>query len=58
VGTGGYATGMPATIAANNEAITDNFGVLKLTLGPDSYIWDFIPAPGYTFRDHGSGNCH
>jgi hypothetical protein len=58
VGTGGYATSMPATIAANNEAITDNFGVLKLTLGPDSYIWDFIPAPGYTFRDHGSGNCH
>jgi PKD domain-containing protein/Big-like domain-containing protein/calcineurin-like phosphoesterase family protein len=58
VGTGGYATAMPSSIAPNTEAVSDNFGVLKLTLGPDSYIWDFIPAPGFTFRDHGSGNCH
>jgi uncharacterized protein YjdB len=58
VGMGGYATSMPSSVAPNNEALSDNFGVLKLTLGPDSYIWDFIPAPGYTFRDHGSGNCH
>ena len=57
-GTGGYATGMPTSIAPNTEAVSDAFGVLKLTLGPDSYIWDFIPAPGYTFTDHGSGNCH
>jgi uncharacterized protein YjdB/PKD repeat protein len=57
-GTGGYATSMPTSIAPNTEAISDAYGVLKLTLGPDSYIWDFIPAPGYTFTDHGSGNCH
>ncbi len=57
-GTGGYATSMPSSIAPNTEAISDAYGVLKLTLGPDSYIWDFIPAPGYTFTDHGSGNCH
>ena len=49
---------MPSSIAPNTEAISDAYGVLKLTLGPDSYIWDFIPAPGYTFTDHGSGNCH
>jgi len=58
VGGGGYATSMPASIAPNTEAVSDAFGVLKLTLGPDSYIWDYIPAPGYTFTDHGSGNCH
>ena len=57
-GTGGYATSMPTSIAPNTEAISDAYGVLKLTLGPTSYIWDFIPAPGYTFTDHGSGNCH
>jgi uncharacterized protein YjdB/PKD repeat protein len=57
-GTGGYATSMPTSIAPNTEAISDAFGVLKLTLGPDSYIWDFIPTPGSTFTDHGSGNCH
>ncbi len=58
VGVGGYATSMPSSIAPNTEAISDAYGVLKLTLGPDSYIWDFIPAPGYSFADHGSGNCH
>jgi uncharacterized protein YjdB len=57
-GTGGYATSMPSSIAPNTEAVSDAYGVLKLTLGPDSYIWDFIPAPGYAFTDHGSGNCH
>jgi hypothetical protein len=58
VWTGGYATAMPSSIAPNTEAVSDAFGVLKLTLGPDSYIWEFIPAPGYTFTDKGSGNCH
>ena len=58
VGVGGYATGMPSSLAPNSEAVSDAYGVLKLTLGPDSYIWDFIPAPGYGFTDHGSGNCH
>ena len=57
-GTGGYATSMPTSIAPNTEAVSDAYGVLKLTLGPDSYIWDFIPASGSTFTDHGSGNCH
>ena len=58
VGTGGYATSMPASIAPNSETVSDNIGILKLTLGTDSYIWDFLPAPGYTYTDHGSGNCH
>lgn len=34
------------------------FGVLKLTLHPDSYDWQFIPEPGKTFTDSGTGQCH
>ncbi len=34
------------------------FGVLKLTLKPDSYDWQFIPEAGKTFTDSGSGACH
>jgi hypothetical protein len=31
--------------------------VLRLTLWPDAYTWQFIPAGG-NFRDSGSGSCH
>jgi uncharacterized protein YjdB len=58
VGTGGYATSMPTSIAPNTEAVSDAFGILKLSLGPDTYTWQFIPNPGSTFTDSGSGNCH
>ena len=34
------------------------YGVLKLTLHPDSYDWEFIPVAGETFRDSGSDKCH
>jgi Calcineurin-like phosphoesterase len=34
------------------------YGVLKLTLHPDSYDWEFIPVAGETFRDSGTGKCH
>jgi hypothetical protein len=33
-------------------------GVLKLTLRPDAYDWEFVPVPGGTFRDSGTGKCH
>ena len=43
---------------ANSEARTDSaFGVLKLTLHPTSYDWQFIPAEGGTFSDSGSAAC-
>jgi len=32
--------------------------VLKLTLGPGTYSWQFIPVAGQTFTDSGSGTCH
>ena len=34
------------------------FGVLQLTLKPGGYDWRFIPEPGKTFTDSGSGTCH
>jgi hypothetical protein len=28
-----------------------------MSLKPGSYDWEFIPMPGKTFRDSGSGKC-
>jgi hypothetical protein len=36
----------------------DTFGVLKLTLPPGRYEWQFIPEAGKSFTDAGSGSCH
>jgi len=48
-----------ALIQPNSEAHNaDTFGVLKLTLHPKGYDWQFIPQEGKTFTDSGSGNCH
>jgi hypothetical protein len=75
VGTGGeqhqaFATGTtyqpapapPGTIVpfSASEAGNDaTFGVLKLTLAPTSYAWQFIPAAGEpTFTDSGADVCH
>jgi acid phosphatase type 7 len=34
------------------------FGVLKLTLKPNAYDWQFIPEAGKSFTDSGTGTCH
>jgi acid phosphatase type 7 len=34
------------------------FGVLKLTLHPRSYDWEFVPEAGKSFHDSGHGGCH
>ena len=34
------------------------FGVIKLTLHANSYDWEFLPVPGVSFTDRGSGTCH
>jgi len=59
VGTGGRSHYDFATILPNSE-VHDNtsFGVLKLTLHPGSYDWQFIPVTGSTFTDSGSADCH
>jgi hypothetical protein len=33
-------------------------GVLKLTLEPAGYDWEFIAVAGKTFTDSGTGSCH
>ena len=36
----------------------NTYGVLKLTLHPTSYDWQFVPEAGKTFTDSGTGTCH
>jgi len=59
VGTGGknhYGFGTPL---ANSEVRNDTtYGVLKLTLHPNGYDWQFVPQAGGTFTDAGSTACH
>ena len=59
VGTGG-ASHYPALLPAPNRQVisTDTYGVLLLTLKPESYSWEFRGVPGSTFHDAGSGTCH
>ncbi len=59
VGTGGADHTSITTIAANSEVRnTTTFGVLKLTLHPASYDWQFVPEAGKTFTDSGTQACH
>ena len=59
VGTGGKSHYEIETPIANSEVHNDDtFGVLKLTLHPTSYDWEFIPVAGQTFTDSGSDRCH
>ena len=54
-GRGHYPFGVP--IANSEVRNNDAFGVLKLTLRPTSYSWEFIPELGKTFTDSGSAPC-
>jgi 3',5'-cyclic AMP phosphodiesterase CpdA len=59
VGTGGsFFTGVGSAHANSQVRKADVFGVLKLTLHPGSYDFQFLPVPGSTFTDSGSGTCH
>ncbi len=58
VGTGGTTTRDFFYIQPNSEARTsETWGVLKLTLNPTSYDWEFLPIPGQTWTDSGSTDC-
>ncbi|HYL62005.1 MAG TPA: metallophosphoesterase [Candidatus Methylomirabilis sp.] len=58
VGTGGRSHDMLGFAIANSEVRNaDTYGVLKLTLSPGRYTWEFIPEEGKTFTDSGSGEC-
>jgi len=59
VGTGGESIGRPTVaIHPSSQAIGADYGVLKLTLGAGTYSWRFMPIPGASFTDAGSGTCH
>jgi hypothetical protein len=58
VGTGGAGNYTFGVTQPNSEMrYNATWGVLKLTLYPDHYDWQYIPTSG-SFTDSGSGNCH
>lgn len=60
VGTGGESTKDPATLtflSPNSVVRSSAFGVLKLTLHPNAYEWQFLAAPGYALNETGGGVC-
>lgn len=59
VGTGGsshYPIGTP--LATSEVRNNDAFGVVQLTLHPQSYEWRFHSEAGKTFSDSGQTDCH
>ena len=59
VGTGGRSNDLLGFATPNSELRNwSTYGVLKLTLGPGKYTWEFIPEEGRSFRDSGEGLCH
>ncbi len=59
VGTGGK-NHRPFGEPKPNSEVRDAtaFGVLKLTLKPGGYDWQFVPEAGKSFTDSGTGVCH
>ena len=58
IGTGGRSHDPLGFSMANSEVRNaDTYGVLKLTLSPGHYTWEFIPEEGRTFTDSGAGEC-
>jgi len=60
VGTGGRSQTTPAfpPPAGSEKQNSGTFGVLKLTLHPTSYDFQFVPEAGKTFTDTGTQACH
>ena len=59
VGTGGRSFyGFDQALPASEVRDNSTYGVLKLTLRPNGYDWEFVPVVGSTFTDRGSANCH
>jgi len=59
VGTGGKNHHAWGTLARNSEVRNNTtYGVLRMVLKPSGYDFKFVPEPGATFTDSGSGTCH
>jgi 3',5'-cyclic AMP phosphodiesterase CpdA len=58
VGTGGAPLRGLATVAPNSEArAASTYGLLKLTLRPTSYAWQFVPVAAGGFTETGWTAC-
>jgi hypothetical protein len=58
-GTGGRSHDFLGFAATNSEVRDwQTYGILKLTLSPGKFTWEFIPEEGKSFRDSGDGVCH
>jgi hypothetical protein len=60
VGSGGadHSDLSPRPDGRREAANDDTFGVIKLTLHPDRYDWQFLPEAGKEYADSGSTACH
>ena len=64
VGTGGKshntnALAAPASRHVNSvTANASTFGVLKLTLNPTGYAWQYLVEGSSSYNDTGNGTCH
>jgi hypothetical protein len=58
VGTGGRSLYPVLGSEVGSELVNDDtYGVLKLTLRPTSYDWEFVPVDASKFRDSGHAEC-
>lgn len=58
VGTGGGGIHYIKDVAENSEVRQlQSYGVIKFTLYPDRYDWEFVTAKGQEFQDKGSARC-
>jgi acid phosphatase type 7 len=58
VGTGGNTLYGFSRVHPNSQSRQNRVhGLLKLTLAPDAYAWEFVPAAGTSFRDAGRWRC-
>jgi hypothetical protein len=58
VGTGGATLRPFGPSRPNSEVRAGVWGVLRLTLRPGGYDWNFLSAAGGSLSDSGSGTCH
>ncbi len=58
VGTGGAQLTEPVRRIHGSEVVLTKFGILRLTLEPVSYRWEFLSAEGGAVLDSGFESCH
>jgi len=58
VGTGGAPLAPALGRVPNSEVLIRTFGLLRLTLEPRSYRWEFVSADTGGVLDSGTGQCH